>query len=383
MAAHVAFALVLFASFTLRIIWLSVLVTLVGAAYALAAAARVRAADRRERALIIVMLLGPASLMVIGLPRVGWPELFHAAEVAAVVGVAFAATRDPEVFLAASRWTLVGTQVLVLAYVAQTGVLGNPLEQLIPDSSSNGITSYLLVLQVCYGAAVFVLRRRIALWTMLVTAAICVVGYGRGSIIASFMLLGGSMLYSLAARHSMSRTPAFRIPAVLVALVLSVTAVRYAEDISGFAGEYTKFGVALGDYHRDQINKEYFEALTPATVVVGGSFDGTVIAREYNNNPHNSFIRAHHIFGLFYLLSLALLPFLALPRAGSWADQAYLLFAIAVLYLRAFTEPILFPTLLDYFFMGMCFVMVGMRPNTASVGAAPALPDGQWVRSTA
>lgn len=366
-----AFAALLFGAFASRSTRLTFVALAIGGVYALAQAPRLRRATTAERRLFALMVAGPASLLVVGIPRVGLPELFHLLVVLVVSAAAFGATRVPRTYWLASQGTLVATQGVVLAYLASTGLAGFPLEDLIPDSSSNGITSYLLVLQVNACLVHYALHRRFAWATQLVTLFICVVGYGRGSIMASLALIAGSLLVS-----AMARTTRSRLPIAVAILALAAGTARYYEEISVFAEANTKFGVAVGDWHRELIFRKYVDELTPATSIVGGRYERTVIARNYNGNPHNSFIRAHHIFGLFYVLSVLALPLVALPRSWSPASMAYLLLGAGVLYFRAFTEPILFPTLLDYFFAGMCFV-VSAAPAELAVPARSSATSGE------
>ena len=368
LALHVAFSLILFAAFALRETSASYLVLGVAAVYALAQLPRIRRALPAERRILAIWIAGAASLAAVSLPRAGLSVTFHLLIVLATTGAAFGATRNPRTWWRVSQMTLLATQAWVLAYLTTTGLTGFPLEDLIADSSSNGITSYLLVLQVNYCLVHYALRRRFAWLTLLATVFICVVGYGRGSIVASIALLAASLVVSAVSHTARSRAP------VVIALVLAAWGgVRYRDDLGVFLEANTKFGVATGDFHRALIIDEYLRELTPATVIVGGTFDRTVINRAYNGNPHNSFIRAHHIFGIGMLLALLALPFAAQPRGWTWAGRGYLLLGFGVLYFRAFTEPILFPTLLDYYFLGMCFTLCAARPDDGALDrqAAP------------
>ena len=82
---------------------------------------------------------------------------------------------------------------------------------------------------------------------------------------------------------------------------------------------------------------------------------GTMIA-EFNNNPHMSYIRAHHIFGLYYIMLIALVPFVLFSRVVRNHDGVGLIVFIAILalLLRCASEPLLFPTLFDTFFFWRC-----------------------------
>jgi hypothetical protein len=247
---------------------------------------------------------------------------------------------------------LILSQVVVIAYLAKTGLTGFPLDNLIADHSANGITSYLVVLQVNYSVADFVLNRRVPWLTQLTTFAICIAGFGRGSILAS-----AAILVTSAAAAAVAGRGRVRLAAVLIIAAGGMGVYRYRDQIPAFLDANTKFGSGFVDSNRSLMLTDYLGRLTVLDVVVGGGYERTVIASDYNLNPHNSFIRAHHIFGLLYLVAIALLPFYAAGHAGgSIVGRIHLLFLILILYLRAFTEPILFPTMFDFFAFGICFL---------------------------
>ena len=128
-----------------------------------------------------------------------------------------------------------------------------------------------------------------------------------------------------------------------------------------FVETNTKIGSGLYDNNRAHINSEYLGLLERdgLAIIAGGDYRGTSIETEYNGNPHNSYIRAHNIFGLPYLFVMLLFPLL-LSRGQRFGDRVYGLILIAVMLFRAATEPILFPSLFDLFFFGSCF-MLGLK----------------------
>lgn len=267
---------------------------------------------------------------------------------------AFLLTREPDSYWYASRATLYISLGIVGAYLMSSGVQGMPLDRMFPDSSSNGVTSYLVILQANFCIANYLYRGKLASLSPLLTLGVCVVGFGRGSILATVLIISLSLV-AFALRKSAFR---FLVAVGLFAMIAVGITIVYGDDIADFVDKNTKIGVGLYDVHRAAMISDYTARLEeePLTILTGADYRGTVIESYYNLNPHNSYIRAHHIFGLPYLLLMLFFPLLAIwgrPLRGRWFSLALL----AVMLFRAATEPILFPTMLDIFFFSTCFLI--------------------------
>ena len=275
------------------------------------------------------------------------------------LSAAFVLTRDLRVYLLASQASVVLVQGLVVAYLLQVGLEDFPLEDMVPNSSSNGVTSYLILLQVNYCVLRFLLDRKSCVLTSLVTLVICFVGYGRASLVAAVLILGANLL---AVAWTVRRGRSARI--VLSLVVVSVGWLPFADEMAGFIEDRTKIGAGFEDEARTAIIDDYLGRIDPLSFMFGADYDGTSIEREYNNNPHNSFIRAHHFFGLPYLAALLAFPLILFRRTHPVSVKLFSAVMLFVVLARAFTEPILFPTLLDFYYFAMCFAL-GRNPQPA------------------
>lgn len=288
----------------------------------------------------------------------------HAASVLLALAMAVALTRDLAHFAAVLRMVLVTVLTAVALFLARSGLADFPLERLLPNSSSNGITSYLVVLQSAYGIACWRAHRRAPLLTPLATLVVCVVGYGRGSILAAAALVGLSYASLLSPRRPWRALTALLLLAGLGGSVLQ----RHGDDIAAFVELNTKIGAGLQDEHRRIQIDAYLGRVDGVSLLAGAGYAGTPIETDYNRNPHNSYIRAHHIFGLPYLAAMLLFPLLLAGRSlftgGNGLPALYLL----VMLLRAVTEPVLFPTLLDVAFLasGLAMARPVPTPNAAA-----------------
>jgi len=286
--------------------------------------------------------------------------------VVGTVAVAFVVTRDLANYLRASRMVLLVAQAVIGLYLLSAGLDDYPLEKMLPGSSSNGITSYLVLLQVNYCMALFLAARRQAWVTPLLTLAICFVGFGRGSLLAAAAICVINSMHFLMSSHRM-RIGLFIGVAVTV---LAITLTGGWSALWLFVESRTKLGGGFYDPARATIIREYLQNMDLPGFFFGMGFDGTSIDTQFRGNPHNSFIRAHHIFGLPYLLVFLALPWLIFSPRRSWSATVYLFLMFSVLVFRSATETIVFPTLLDVFFFAICFAC--LRDTAMRRGLPPA-----------
>ncbi|MCG3189242.1 MAG: hypothetical protein LKCHEGNO_01533 [Burkholderiaceae bacterium] len=273
------------------------------------------------------------------------------------LGAAYTLTLNLRGYATAGRRCLLLAQIFLVTYLLTSDLTALPLENLLEDTSSNGITAALVLLQVNHSTLRFLLARRTSIATSTITLAICIAGYGRGSIIAALMILAIN-LFALVSWRSAGAV----VLGMFLAVVIAASAVR---TIGGEAVEFielhTKIGAGLEDEPRQRMIDDYLEQIDGATAFSGASYRGTSIESDFNGNPHNSYIRAHHLFGLPYLVVMLIFPLLIPWRRHSWPVVAYSASALLVLLMRSFTEPVLFATLLDVFFFGIWFSLAGTR----------------------
>jgi hypothetical protein len=306
----------------------------------------------RERNAAVLLTIILSLILPISLLRNETATVHYAVALTAMAA-GFILTRNLQVYLWASRATLVLAQALTLGYLFRRGVANFPLEEMLPESSANGVTSYLLLMQVNYCIVNFLLRRRGSLLTASVTVAISIVGYSRGSILASGAVLAIGLVVQL---HS--RTPAQLFSKLVgAAIVVGAVGLVYGDEVGQFVLEYTKIGSGLADPHRALIVREYLDKIDPLTLLTGASYAGTSVAGRYNGNPHVSYIRAHHIFGLAYLVFMLAVPVYLVRREHSLVVKAYSSCMWLIVLFRAVSEPILFPTPFDLYYFAACFAL--------------------------
>lgn len=311
--------------------------------------------DVQKRAVAVLLLVFTAMLPIAVFRNPA--ALAHLLVALVSLGAAYALTLNLGAYLAASHRCLLLAQVFLVAYLSTSDLAALPLEDLLEDVSSNGITSALILLQVNYSTLTFLLKRRASLPTALVTLAICIAGYGRGSIVAATMIVAINLVSSLSWRGA-GRALRNAVAMATIAVTLIGT---FGAEIVDFIEINTKIGAGFEDEPRQRMIEEYLERIDLGTAITGANYRGTSIESDFNGNPHNSYIRAHHLFGLPYLAVMLLLPLLLPWRRHAWPVIAYSAGALLVLLTRSFTEPLLFATFLDLFFFAIWFALASTR----------------------
>ena len=350
-----AFLMLLIVAFATRHPALLAAYTLAAFAVVLANVRRLSRLDRREGVMVGVVVATLTLMLPLATLR-NQSAIAHYLTILTSLGAAYVLTRRMTVYLSASRWSLLAAQAAVGVYLAYVGLEDFPLENMLPDSSSNGVTSYLVLLQANYCIVHFAVRRRTSVLTSLVTLAICIVGFGRGSLIAAAAILAINVLFTPLLK---TRAQALLATALIV-VAAAGTYVRFEEELVGFVETNTKIGVGLEDEPRERIIRDYLGRIDAWSLLVGADYRGTAIEDDYNGNPHNSYIRAHHLFGLPYVLTMLVFP-IALMRAQTpFPVKVFSILMGGVVLFRSFTEPILFPTLFDFYWFAICFGLASL-----------------------
>lgn len=273
--------------------------------------------------------------------------------------------KDLLIYKKISKYLLIIFQVIILIVVARIGFNNfpaeNPLEELIEGSSSNAIPTITIVLQINYFIAKYFAKKGVPIITSIITLIIAIIGYGRGSIISAFFILVLALICTIKIKN-VKQFFFFSLPvlALLVILIYS-----YYDEISTFIYLNTKLSAGLVDYHRERIFSAYFSQLDVYTLIAGADYPDFV-KYDYNSNPHNSFIRAHHFFGIFYVLFILVIPIVTLWKLSKLKDKTIVFFLLVVLFFRCFSEPVLFPTIFDFYFFASFYVVPKLYLNSIS-----------------
>lgn len=245
-----------------------------------------------------------------------------------------------------------------------------PLENIIPGTSTNGIPSYMIVLYVTLSVCVFFRKKRLPILASVATFAVALIGLGRGSIIVAAMLL----LFSITVNQLLAgrvRESLVLLGASILTLVLVISFDLCAScnSIEQLI-EGSKFSAGVLDEHRGRMVEDYIEKMSGLSMLFGVDYSGTSIATSYGGNPHNSFIRLHSFYGAAGLLVVLASLFSVVVSSKQFPSKLVVFILLASLFIRAATEPILFPTQLDFFYFVCLFVFFRHAPKSRRAGEA-------------
>jgi len=235
-----------------------------------------------------------------------------------------------------------------------------PLGAILPWTSTNGFPSYLIVLQIAYSLSYFLEFKRLPLSSCFITLIVAAFGLGRGSMIVGVAMILSSLFLNIAIlKSSKDQWWAFRIFPIFIGAIY-IFYIYNAGSILSMIDlwfENSKFSNGVLDEHRGRMLIDYLEMLeSPLRLFFGASYEHTSINDVYGGNPHNSYIRVHSFYGLFGLL-IVFVPLISLfiSRKNRIQKFVFALFIIFAL-LRAVSEPIFFPSTLDFFYFVYFFL---------------------------
>ena len=250
-----------------------------------------------------------------------------------------------------------------------------PFGMIIEGSSTNGIPAYLIVLQIALSLCTYAATGRLPVLTPLITGAVAFYGAGRGSLVVAGLIIGISFLLNLMPTAGPVRPGrwVWRIGFLAGFALLTVFLALYGDEFLDLVTRYTKLSVGLVDTNRLEIWDQYSAQLNPYTLLFGADYAGTVIDYEYRGNPHIAYIRTHSFFGLPATLLAMLSPLLVLFVRKSLTAKLVFFSFISLAALRAASEPIFFPTLLDFFYFLYFFVYFNHIPVPSAAARTASL----------
>jgi hypothetical protein len=243
--------------------------------------------------------------------------------------------------------------ITILSYLYLTQGLYLPqfrLDYMIGNNvSGNGPTSFLNILLGVYTALRMKLKDKSSIIISLICLYIVIEGYGRGSIIFVLLIILINLIFIFFKLKKVWQL--FFITCLSLVLIFLLPTL-YELLLT------TKLSQGI-DSPRIAIAQDYFSHIDYYTLFFGVPYEQTTIGSLYNNNPHISYIRTHHIFGLSYFFGLFYLLYkkIVYVMYNSTLVNWMILFIIFNILIRAISEPLLFPTLFDSFFLVVLFLI--------------------------
>ncbi len=234
-----------------------------------------------------------------------------------------------------------------------------PLGAVLPWASTNGIPSYLIVIQIAYSIAYYFKNNRLPLLSSAVTLCVSVFGLGRGSMVVSALIVLLSFLFNLCAiKSSSDRSISLKLFLLIIIpfFIVFDDILKLMNNEIQILFEGSKFASGILDEHRGRIIIDYLNKIDAIGLLLGQGYDNTSINNFYGGNPHNSFIRVHSFYGLVGLMSLFVPVFWVFfarkNQLQKWVTLSFIMLAL----MRAVSEPIFFPSTLDFFYFLYFFI---------------------------
>lgn len=228
----------------------------------------------------------------------------------------------------------------------------DPIGSIIPWVSRNGITSVLIVCQIAFTFVTYLYTKKFPLLSLFLVVVISFYGSGRGSIIVSvLLLLFGAILNVFHSKSYKLKIFTLIFTSGLIFFLNSNSeTIILLENIEEGINK-TQFGQGYTDEARIGMMDEYVSKLDFYNFFMGASYKDTSIERYFASNPHNSFIRLHSYYGIFGIAALLMVITSILIANKDISVKFTLLILLLLLLFRSYTEPILFPSALDLFFL--------------------------------
>lgn len=171
---------------------------------------------------------------------------------------------------------------------------------------------------------------------------------GRSGIVISF----GIFLTCVLFRASRSRTSLLTVSLILPLLAWFFLADVFADVVAG-----TRLRHGFKDDIRSEMVQEYIRGIGPISFLIGREFDPFGIIASYGGNPHNSIIRAHHMFGIVpMVLFVAMLTIAAVKLIFSPTRVSAYGFTLGgLILLRSYYDSITFWLELDFAILILLF----------------------------
>ncbi len=222
-----------------------------------------------------------------------------------------------------------------------------PFEKIFIGSSSNGVTTVAVVLNFTYQILLIKIKNKSDIKANILTLLITIIGFGRGAILAATLQLLGGLIYN----YKSYRGYYYSLIIILLTIIIYIN----YESINEFIISKTKLGSGLEDIERQKILNDYSK-MNIFEFFFGRTYSMTSIDQNNFGNPHNSFIRIHHcygIFGIIYFLFWTIKSMIVSTK--TILNLLILLFFGVGFFLRIFTEIIFFGTIMDIFFFTLIF----------------------------
>ena len=233
--------------------------------------------------------------------------------------------------------------LLFSAFVVYQSTLLDNINDIFPESSRNSISWIGLVLCALYYLLAFLNNcKSKSPFPLFVLVVICILASGRSGIIISIIFFLCYFLFNYTAKKKIWYQITKNIVLLLVFIFFVLNySYLFNEKLDYFYSE--KFQNKI----RIILTKKYLQSLDPVSLFTGVKLNTIAVYKQYNYNPHNSYIKCHIQFGF---MAIFLIGFLIYTFLRGWLNKNT--FFLASIYgcilLRIMTDKLVFVENYDF-----------------------------------
>ncbi len=244
---------------------------------------------------------------------------------------------------------------LAIAFMAVHFARFRTMEGIFSEMSPNYVSVVLIMNASVLAIVQYRQREKVRIVPAILTVLFSILAFGRSGIGCSLVLLAAVFLINWSAMTKVKKylvLASFIIPFIVVVIAQGQYLLNMIYGISFFK-KFSDNG--LDSPARDILMREYFVHLNKNDLFyyIGYNYGKNPWFLHYGLNPHNSYIRLHHYFGVFFFLIVPtlIISFLKLL----YSNRFYALILLAIL-LRAYTDTVLFLSLYDFLVISLIFM---------------------------
>ena len=216
------------------------------------------------------------------------------------------------------------------------------MQYLYLRSSNNYVSVYMVLITIMYYTISEYRKNMISLFPAILTVASCILGRGRGGILASLIMLIGVILYVSYKSNSAKLSQKIMLyVTVLLFICLLLYVVLNFETIQDYQvfNHFKRNGVDSNgrfeiwlDYTNYALSNLYY-------LLFGADYNIVPSTLRFEGNPHNSFLEVHALHGGFTFCVVLYLTLYSMRYAYVNKQWLYLL-CFFVFLLRGFTDQV-------------------------------------------
>lgn len=290
------------------------------------------------------------------------------------------ARQDSQKILYFSIFVLILYYALFLCLGLIYGYAPDDINNFFKNSSRNAVSAAALFFQILYSTSHYRVSGKLPLLTPIITFVISFLAYGRSGMFFSFLFV----IWSFSSRFWTTKT-SYKIVVIFVGLSIGVLGVKNFDLIEYYLFSQTNFTLGF-ESPRSLMLKAYIEELDFFSFFYGVDLSSIPIIKDFNNNPHNSVLLGHAMFGFFHIIFLISCAIMFLvSKRFSKKLMVYSILAL-VFFARSLTDIVALPGVYDFIFFYIFFIaMSGFKASNVNdlgkdnkVGKCERIHDSEY-----